>query len=225
MSKRGIDVSEFNGKIDWEKVKKSGKVDFAIIRSSLGWTDGDVETRRDKRFIENIAGCERWGIPYGIYHYSYCLKPENAQKEAEYVVRNIEGTRPSMGVWYDIEDSKQIPLGKTALTRMAKTFCETLYNAGYDVGVYSYLAWLNQYLDMDALSDYPCWVAQVNVPKPTYTKPYVMWQYSWTGSIDGIKGNVDLNESYLVEKNYFAESLDAIISALEDLRSELAKLQ
>ena len=218
----GIDISEFNGKIDWEKVKKSRTVDFAIIRSSLGWTDGDVELRRDKRFIENVAGCERWGIPYGIYHYSYCLVPDNAKKEAEYVIRNIEGTRPSMGVWYDIEDNKQIPLGKAALTQITKTFCETLYSAGYDVGIYSYLAWLNQYLDMDALSDYPVWVAQVNVKEPTYTKPYVMWQYSWNGSIDGIKGNVDLNKNYLVQDNYYAERIDSIITALEELKGELA---
>lgn len=220
----GIDVSEFNGKIDWERVKKSGTVDFAIIRSSLGWTDGDVENRRDKRFVENVAGCERWGIPYGIYHYSYCLVPENEKKEAEYVIRNIEGTRPAMGVWYDIEDSRQIPLGKTALTQMTKTFCETLRAAGYDAGIYSYLAWLNNYLDMDALSDYPCWVAQVDVKEPSYSKPYIMWQYSWKGRIDGINGDVDLDKSYLKKDNYYVERIDALIEMLAELRGELEKL-
>ena len=84
---KGIDVSEFNGVIDWAAVKASGRVDFAIIRSGLGWTDGNLAFRRDKRFIENIRGCEENGIPYGIYHYSYCLKPESARKEAQYVVR------------------------------------------------------------------------------------------------------------------------------------------
>ena len=79
----GIDVSEFNGAIDWARVKASGRVDFAIIRSGLGWTDGDIALRRDKSFIENIRGCEANGIPYGVYHYSYCLKPENARREAQ----------------------------------------------------------------------------------------------------------------------------------------------
>jgi len=189
---QGIDVSEFNGVINWATVKASGQVDFAILRSSLGWTDGDVALRRDARFLENVRGCEANGIPYGIYHYSYCLKPENAAREAEYVLRVIEGTRPTMGVWYDIEDNAQIPLGREALTGIVKAFCETLAAAGWDVGIYSYLAWLQQYLDMDALSGWPVWLAQI-APEPTYSRPFVMWQHSWYGRVAGITGAVDLD--------------------------------
>lgn len=194
-SKKGIDVSEFNGRIDWAAVKASGKVDFAILRSGLGWTDGDVSLRRDARFLENVRGCEVNGIPYGIYHYSFCLVPDNEIREAEYVLKLIEGTHPAYGVWWDVEESKQIPLGRAALTRMAQTFCETLSAAGWKVGIYSYLAWLEQYMDMDALAGWPVWLAQVGVQQPTYKRPFVMWQYSWSGRVDGITGAVDLDET------------------------------
>lgn len=230
MSKRGIDVSEFNGVIDWDKVKASGLVDFAILRCSLGWTDGDVNIRRDKRFLDNVFGCEMAGIPYGVYHYSYCLKPENEIKEAEYVIRNLEGFVPTLGVWFDIEANEQIPLGKANLTKMTKTFCDTLKAAGREPGVYSYLSWLNNYLDMDALKDYPVWLAQTQVKKPTYKGDIAMWQYAWNGKIPGINGAVDLDELYVdsaqkIGYNDIVDYLSDIIDRLQKLREDISTWQ
>lgn len=218
----GIDVSQFNGPIDWATVKASGQVDFAILRSSLGWCDGDPAPRMDKRFRENVAGCEANGIPYGIYHYSYCLKPENAAREAEYVLRVIEGTKPTFGVWYDIEDNAQIPLGREALTGIVKTFCEVLAAAGWEVGIYSYLAWLEQYLDMDALSGWPVWLAQI-APEPTYSRPFVMWQHSWYGRVAGITGAVDLDVTVGEWPEKKEES--SLIAALEGVEKQIKQIK
>ena len=195
---KGIDVSAFNGAIDWAAVKASGKVDFAIIRSGLGWTDGDLALRRDKRFIENIRGCEENGIPYGIYHYSYCLKSENARKEAQYVVRLIQaaGAKPLYPIWLDLEAEAQIPLGKSALTGLALDWLDELERAGYYTGIYSYRAFLENYLDMDKLSAYDVWLAAVDVAAPQYGGEYGMWQYSWKGDVSGINGDVDLDCAY-----------------------------
>lgn len=226
MIKYGIDVSEFNGAIDWDKVRASGKVDFAIIRCSLGWTDGNVMERRDKRFQDNVFGCEMNGIPYGLYHYSYCLKPENEQKEAEFVLRNIEGSFPTLGVWYDIEDNAQIPLGKKKLTAMAKVFCDTLKAGGREPGVYSYKSFLENYLDMAQLSDYPTWLAQTDVKQPTYKGDWKIWQYSWKGQIPGINGDVDLNQMPVAIDDYslynkVADRLNAIIKELQEIRNSI----
>lgn len=195
---KGIDVSEFNGAIDWAAVKASGKVDFAIIRSGLGWTDGDLALRRDKQFEANIKGCEANGIPYGIYHYSYCLRPENARKEAQYVVRLIQaaGAKPLYPIWLDLEAEAQIPLGKSALTGLALDWMDELERAGYYTGIYSYRSFLENYLDMDKLSEYDVWLAEVDVAAPKYRGEYGMWQYSWKGDVPGINGDVDLDYAY-----------------------------
>jgi GH25 family lysozyme M1 (1,4-beta-N-acetylmuramidase) len=215
-SLKGIDVSYAQGQIDWAKVKP--QIDFAIIRSSLGWTDGDISLRRDIRFLDNVSGCTKNNIPYGIYHYSYCLNPANAKKEAEYFLRVIKGTKPTMGVWFDIEDNKQIPLGKNALTQITKDFCDTVRAAGYDVGIYSYKSFLENYLDLSRL-DYPVWLAQVGVSAPTYKGPFEMWQYSWTGSIDGISGDVDLDlKEVEAEENEVLKLIEEIEERLYRLR-------
>lgn len=193
---RGIDVSHHNGTIDWAKVKASGNVDFAIIRSGYGWTDGDIESQRDKRFWENVKGCEANGIPYGIYHYSYCTDPNNAHKEAEYFLKLIKGTKPSYPVWFDIEDESHTKLSKADLTKITDTFCSVVEKAGYYVGVYSYKAFLEQKLDMISIGKYDVWVAHINTAKTNYGGNYGMWQYSWKGSVAGIEGDVDLNIAY-----------------------------
>lgn len=231
---KGIDVSEFNGVIDWAAVKASGKVDFAIIRSGLGWTDGDLALRRDKRFIENIRGCEENGIPYGIYHYSYCLKPENARKEAQYVVRLLKdaGAKPLYPVWLDLEDNAQIPLGKSALTQLAADWLDEIEQSGYYAGIYSYRSFFEQYLDMGKLAKYDVWLAEVDVNKPKYSGGYGMWQYSWKGNIPGISGDVDLDYAYreypeIIRNNGlngWEKQENSKIETIDDIKRELAKI-
>jgi len=193
----GIDVSSAQGVIDWAKVKASGEVDFVIIRTSYGWsTLPDAQT--DKFFRANVAGCEEQGIPYGLYHYSYCIRPENARREAQYFLNTIKDTHPTFPVFMDIEDPSQQKLDRSTLTQIAYDFCDEVEKAGYYVGIYSYKNFLENNLDMSALSRFDVWVAQLSAVN-TYNGSYGMWQHSWSGSVSGINGSVDLNTAY---RNY-----------------------
>ena len=195
----GIDVSKHNGKIDWEKVKNSG-VDFAIIRVGYGQ---NMESQDDPMFKYNISECERLGIPYGVYIYSYALNTEHAKSEADHVLRLIKGHNPEFGIWYDLEDAdgyKQnngMPSNEK-LVDIAITFCEKIKANGYqNVGIYASLDWLKTKLNSSKLDKYDKWVAQWG-DKCTYEKDYIMWQYTDSGKVDGITGNVDMNIYYKV---------------------------
>lgn len=224
--KKGIDVSAAQGVIDWAAVKASGLVDFAIIRSGYGWTTDSLSRQRDNQFLANIKGCEDNGIPYGIYHYSYCVIPENARKEAQYCLKIIEGTNPEYGVWLDIEDPSQVPLGRQKLTQLALDWCDEIEKAGYPVGVYSYREFLNNYLDMPQLSKYDTWVAEIG-DKTAYTGDYGIWQYSWKGFIPGIKGAVDLDyayKDYTSEKDEYTQIKEELLKIKNIIETEMKKL-
>ena len=193
----GIDVSKHNGKIDWEKAKNSG-IDFAIIRVGYGQ---DIESQDDPLFEYNISECERLGIPYGVYIYSYALNVKDASSEADHVLRLIKGHNPEFGIWYDLEDAdgyKQnngMPNNET-FVEIAVTFCEKIKANGYEkVGIYANLDWLTTRLNSSKLDKYDKWVAQWG-DECTYEKDYVMWQYTDSGKVDGITGNVDMNIYY-----------------------------
>jgi len=193
----GIDVSKHNGKIDWEKVKQAG-IDFAIIRVGYGQ---DLEEQDDTMFKYNIEECERLGIPYGVYIYSYALNVQHANSEANHVLRLIKGYNPTYGIWIDIEDAdgyKQnngMPSNEI-LVDIAVSFCEKIKANGYEnVGIYASLDWLKNQLNSSKLDKYNKWVAQWG-DKCTYDKKYIMWQYTDKGQVDGIIGNVDMNKYY-----------------------------
>lgn len=192
----GIDVSHHNGKIDWEEVKKSG-IGFAIIRVGYGQ---DIQSQDDKMFKYNISECERLGIPYGVYLYSYALNVEHAKSEADHVLRLINGHNPEYGIWYDLEDDDYkiqngMPSNETFVD-IAETFCEIIKSKGYNnVGIYGNIYWLNYIINSSRLDKYNKWVAQWS-DKCTYEKNYIMWQYTDSGKVGGIEGNVDLNIYY-----------------------------
>lgn len=193
----GIDVSKHNGKIDWGKAKNSG-IDFAIIRLGYGQ---DMESQDDTMFEYNVSECERLGIPYGVYLYSYALNVEHAKSEADHVLRLIKGRNPEFGIWYDLEDAdgykenNGMPSNETFVD-IAITFCEKIKANGYEnVGIYASLDWLINQLNSPQLDKYDKWVAQWG-EECTYEKDYVMWQYTDSGKVDGITGNVDMNIYY-----------------------------
>lgn len=136
---KGIDVSEHQGEIDWDSVKEAG-IDFAILRCSYGWPDDVTSTKQhDKRFAFNASECERVGIPYGIYHYSYAVDASSAAQEARYLLASMGDASPSLPVYYDLEDVT-LPYGDaTLLGDMATRFCEAVEAAGYTPGVYANL--------------------------------------------------------------------------------------
>lgn len=187
-TKKGIDVSEHNRNIDWEKVKAEG-IDYAIIRCGYG---DDYYNQDDKQWLRNVSECERLGIPYGVYIYSYAQNTDMATSEAQHVLRLISGHKLSYPVYFDMEDNST--LGSDFAT-IAQTFCSTVQNAGYAVGVYANLNWWNKYLTDIKFEQWHRWVAQYNI-QCDYPGTYAMWQYSSKELVDGIDGPVDMN--YLI---------------------------
>lgn len=187
-TRQGIDVSHWQGEIDWEQVKASG-IDFAIIR--CGYGQNNIE-QDDRYWQRNVSECERLGIPYGVYIYSYATDIASAKSEAEHVLRLIKGHNLSYPVYYDMEDNRTL---NSDLAAIAETFCTTIENAGYPVGVYANLNWWNTYLTDSRFSQWHRWVAQYN-SSCDYKGTYSIWQYSSKGSVPGISGNVDMN--YLI---------------------------
>ncbi|MDD5823290.1 MAG: cell wall-binding repeat-containing protein [Firmicutes bacterium] len=190
--RKGIDVSYAQGKIDWAKVKASG-IEFAILRLCYGYHYG-----YDEQFKYNASECERLGIPYGVYVYSYTETAKETQLEAENALNLLEGYSPSYPVYFDLEDSIVLNAAKKTgnaskwISEQAVSFCQIMEDNGYTPGIYANLNWFNNYLNSTTVDKYEKWVAQYNL-ECQYKKPYAMWQYSSAGSVDGIKGDVDLN--------------------------------
>lgn len=184
----GIDVSSWQGVIDWEKVAKSG-VKFAIIRSSYG------DDKVDKMFEYNIAAAKKAGLYVGVYHYCYALTDEQAKTEAQFFLETIKGYEIDFPVMFDFEDPSQVKLGKYQLTRMANIFMNEIKEAGYYPMLYSYKNWLTDNLMMNYIN-YDVAVAEWNVTQSTYNGSYGVWQYSCTGLVSGIEGDVDLDICY-----------------------------
>lgn len=191
---KGIDVSRHQGNINWEKVKAAG-VEFVMIRAGYGMESDQV----DGKFHANIQAAQKLGIECGVYWYSYALNADEALREAKLCYNTIKDYKLSYPVSFDIEDPSQKHLTKAQISEITKTFCDYLESKNYYVSVYSYASMLTDKMTDAVLSDYDIWVAHVNVDKPSFSKPYGMWQYSWTGRVNGITGDVDLDYAY---KNY-----------------------
>ena len=192
---KGIDVSKHQGNIDWNKVKADG-IDFAIIRSSYGRnTEGFINKGVDERFEENYAEAKAIGIHIGAYHYLYADTVSKAEEEAQFFLKMLSGKQFDYPVFLDIEDGNQKKLSKAINAELIKTFCEIIENAGYYVGVYSYKSFLDNNINYDSIKQYDIWLAQW-ASKPTWDGNFGVWQYTSDGSVNGISGRVDMNESY-----------------------------
>lgn len=189
---RGIDVSSWQGHIDWERVKNAG-VEFAIIRTGYGRKD---PKQIDPYFKENLEGARKVGIKVGVYHYSYAESPEDAVKEAEFCLEILDGAKLDLPIYYDIEDkSISNKHDKSIRTQMCINFCSTIEKAGYWAGVYANKNWFDNYLNYDELkARYTLWLAHYCIDSPSLDCD--VWQYRSNGSIDGITGNVDMNYMY-----------------------------
>ncbi|MDO5718113.1 MAG: glycoside hydrolase family 25 protein [Tissierellia bacterium] len=196
---KGIDISIWNGEINWEKVKRSG-IDFVMIRSSYG--DGSrefINNGYDQNFEKNYINARSVGLDIGVYHYSYAKSISEALREASFFLDTIRGKRFEYPVVLDIEDEDaQAGLRGEELTDIADSFLKYIESYGYYVAIYSSRYWLENYLNMSRLTEYDIWLAEWT-QRPKYSGNYGIWQYSSTGSVDGIIGNVDLNIAY---KNY-----------------------
>lgn len=199
---KGIDVAKWQGTINWTKVKESG-VQFAILKiiDKSGNTEGAFE--------RNYSGAVGQNIPIGVYNYSYATTVSKAQADAAKVIRAIAGRKLQCKVWLDVEDVCQQGLGRR-LIDIINAYKSVIETAGYEFGIYTYLSFYNSYIKpYAALINCPFWIAKYPSSKkmqltanPTVSKkpsvqhPLWGWQYSSTGSIPGINGNVDLNIMY-----------------------------
>lgn len=193
MTTKIIDVSKHNGNIDFDKVAKdSQKITGVIIRAGFG----KVITQKDIMFENNYAQAKVAGLNVGAYWYSYALTAAEAKQEANVFLEVMKGKQFDLPVYCDIEEPNQVKAGKAVCTSIAKTFCDTLEAAGYFVGVYSFDSFFNTNLDTSIPKRYTTWVARVDGKKPQYCPDHKMWQYSWKGKVNGINGDVDMNECY-----------------------------
>lgn len=192
-TKIGIDVSKWQGDIDFKKLKKAG-VEFVIIR--VGGTRGkDGKYFVDEKFEKNIKAANKVGIAAGVYFYSYASSNKEAEKQAKWVVKQIKKYDIDMPVIFDWEEwhnYNEYNLSFFGLTSMAESFLKVIEDKGYDPMLYSSKTYLeNMWLE----TKYPIWIAQYNT-KVTYEGDYKIWQLCDNGKVDGIDGPVDIDIYY-----------------------------
>lgn len=193
MSKFGIDVSQHQGTINWDKVKNN--ISFAILR--LGWIGNKNNHTLDTQFERNYSECKRLGIPVGVYVYNYCNSEDTAKSGAEWTIKNLNGKTLELPVYIDMEDSSIKSLGKDKLTNIVIAFNTVIENAGLWAGIYANLDWYNNYLNKDTIkSKYTTWIAHYTSGTNKYEGEYDVWQNSSSGNVSGISGNVDTNYMY-----------------------------
>ncbi|MGX8702725.1 GH25 family lysozyme [Caproiciproducens sp.] len=193
--RKGIDVSEHQGAVDWANVKLAG-VDFAILRTGYG--NELPETQTDDCFAANYEGAAANGIKVGAYHVCYATTPEIAVQEAQMCLGILNGRRLDYPVFYDVEQNAvNSAMTGDQLAAIVTAFCSTMANAGYKTGIYSNASMFNSNLSSTALSAYDKWVAHYNVASPNYSGAYTMWQYSDAGLIGGVNTSVDQDYCYV----------------------------
>lgn len=206
MQKKGVDISEHNGSVDFQALKNAG-VQFVIIRLGYG---SDYVSQDDSRFSENVRKAETAGMPWGAYLYSYAKTAAMAKSEAQHALRLLNGKKPAYGVWFDVEDGQ---ISSADVVTTSQTFCDAMEAAGVYAGIYASLSWLNGKLNSPRLDKYDKWVAQWN-STCTYKKPYGIWQYTDKLVVSG--KNFDGNWAY---KDY-----PSIIKAMSEPEKEEPEL-
>lgn len=191
--KRGIDVSAWQGNINFEKVKSAG-IEFVIIRAGFG--AGTI----DRKFKTYISECNRLNIPCGVYWFSYAYNVNMAMKEAKSVLKAVEGYKLDYPIFWDFEyDSisyavkKGVNITKKLLSEMARAFMNTIKAAGYHAGNYTNLDFSRRYFDKDILENYDLWAARYVKTPVDIVNGAELWQYSSKGKVSGINGNVDMD--------------------------------
>lgn len=187
----GVDISEHNGKVDWNKVAK--KVDFAILR--IGWV-GNNSNKMDIRFMENYNAAKKAGVKLGAYVYMYSKSTSAAKAGAGWILKQIKGLSFDLPIYCDMEDETISSLGKTTLTNITIAFNDVIKAAGYKVGTYTSRYWYDTKLDKALKTKYHTWIAHYTTGINKYKGEYEMWQNSSKGKVDGVSGNVDTNYLY-----------------------------
>lgn len=201
----GIDVSVFNGTINWNAVKNSG-IEFAMIRVGFRGYGAAGTLVEDSRFKENIENAKKAGVKVGVYFVTQATNESEAVEEANWVINKIRQYQIDYPVAMDVEFSSESNhngradnLSKSTRTAVVKRFCQRIKEAGYTPMVYLNVDWAYNYVDMSQLKSFDTWIAHYrNNPNlgPSYTGNYTIWQYTSTGNVSGVSGNVDCNKCY-----------------------------
>lgn len=195
----GIDVSTYQGTVDWAAVKDAG-VDYVIVRAAYrGYETGKIVP--DDLYEQNIRGAVDAGLHVGVYLYSQALSEDEAREEADYLLGLIEGLPVDYPVVYDQEEytadqARTDGLTGEQATLNALAFCERVYDAGYIPMIYTNNDWAQNMYDMERLDHYPIWYADYTAA-PSLTGGFAMWQYTDSGQVPGVTGPVDLNLLFL----------------------------
>ncbi len=194
---KGIDINGLQENIEWNKLKDNIDTKFIIIK--LGNIYDEDNNYIDSRFEQNYKECIKNNIPVGVYVYNYCNSIDALKKGANWVLKVLDKRILNLPVYLDMEDKTIISEGKETLTKQCNEFAKIINNAGYEAGVYANLNWLENYLEPKKFkSNISVWGAQY-YKEFEYKGKYDIWQYTSSGKVDGISGNVDMN--YLYNKN------------------------
>lgn len=185
---KGIDVSKHQGVINWEKVKASGQVNFAILRAGFGKESSQI----DVQFERNYSECKRLGIPCGAYWYSYAKTAAEAKQEAAVCLSVLAGKQFEYPIAFDIEEQASLQNADA----LCQAFCSALESAGYYAAIYTFKSALESCIGDNVKNRYDVFLSHVDVSRSSYTGNYGLWQYSWKGSVSGIVGEVDLDYAY-----------------------------
>lgn len=194
MELQGIDVSKYQGTIDWGKVSSSG-IKFAFVRAGWAGYAGEIDEGWDGCFERSMEGAIAAGIPVGVYVYSYCRTPQAARAYVEKLVPKLRAYHITWPIAIDIEDAATYKgLGRSANSAIVSAWCNAVREAGYTPLLYTYTSFAQSYLDMATLANYDLWLADYRGHMGIAGAS--IWQYSSSGSVPGIAGRVDLNTAY-----------------------------
>lgn len=189
MSKKGIDVSEWQGDIDFNAVKASG-IEFVIIRAGYGIGC------KDKWFEQNYRKAKTAGLDVGVYWYSYANSGFEAAEEAQSLMNMLSGKSFEYPVYFDLEEKSQLNRGRAFCDSLITSFCNKLEACGYYAGFYTSLSTANNLVSSHVRNRYALWIAQWNT-HCDYQGSYGLWQYSSSGSVPGVAGRVDMDYAYV----------------------------
>ena len=195
VSQTAVDVSDLQGKIDWERVSEDG-IDFAMIRlGRRGYTEGNIYL--DNYYYENVSGVQSEGMPFGVYFFSQAITEDEAIEEANFVIKHLSGSGISYPVVFDHEpvesaDGRANNLSKNELTHITKAFCQKIEDAGYTPMIYGN-AFDMERLNLNDLKGIDVWYAEYESSQLTGQFDFAMWQYSSTANVSGINTQADLS--------------------------------
>ena len=206
---QGIDVSQWQGNIDWKTFAEQSDLKYAMLRAGFGRKASQV----DKKFYQNYANAKAAGVPVGAYWYSYAMTPAEAVLEAQACAEVIKDCVFEYPIAFDFEEPKQLALPVEETTAIIDAFCREMESRGYYVVLYCSSFFLNRKIGQEVKDRYDVWVAHYNVKRPTYTGSYGMWQYGIAEDVSGIAGAVDMDYCY---KNYPAIMRRAKLNGYQD---------